>query len=78
MTTQRIVRHPDILCGKPTISGTRISVECVLERLAAGNSVDDLLDEWPHLSRDDIRAALDYAADAVRGERELPLTPKAA
>jgi uncharacterized protein (DUF433 family) len=78
MTAQRIVRNPDILCGKPTIAGTRISVECVLERLAAGNSVDALLDEWPHLTRDDLRAALDYAANAVRGERELPLAPKAA
>lgn len=75
MTTPRIVSDPKILFGKPTIAGTRISVELILEELGAGVSIDDLLREYPHLSREQILEAVRYAAQAIRTDVIYPLTP---
>ena len=60
--SDRITVSPDICNGKPVIRGTRITVQTVLEFLAAGDSVDDLLEEYPALKRDDVQACLDYAS----------------
>lgn len=60
-----IVTDPAILGGKPIIAGTRISVQLVLEKLRDGWNVDDLLDDYPHLTREQIIAALAYAAEAM-------------
>ena len=57
----RIVSNPDILLGKPTIKGTRISVELILECFASEWSFDDILKSYPHITREDILAALAYA-----------------
>lgn len=57
----RIVSDPEILGGKPVIEGTRISVELILTRIADGRSVEDILLEYPHLSRAQVIAAIDYA-----------------
>ena len=54
--------------GKPLVRGTRITVELILEKLAAGETVDDLLVAYPRLARDDVQAALAYAADALRSD----------
>ena len=62
MTTPQIVSDPDILMGKPVIAGTRISVELILEKLGAGDSIADLIEDYPHLSREAILAALRFAA----------------
>lgn len=59
---ERITVSPDICNGKPIIRGTRISVQTVLEFLAAGDSVEDVLDEYPTLKRQDVQACLDYAS----------------
>jgi uncharacterized protein (DUF433 family) len=56
----RIELNPEVLAGKPVIRGTRISVELVLEMLAAGASEQDLLRNYPHLTHDDILACLAY------------------
>jgi uncharacterized protein (DUF433 family) len=61
-----IVCDPKILVGKPTVKGTRISVELILEHLAAGESEETILREFPRLKETDIRAALAFAADNVR------------
>jgi uncharacterized protein (DUF433 family) len=61
----RITRDPAILGGKPVIAGTRISVQLILEKLRDGWSVDDLLDDYPHLTRAQIIATLAYAAEAM-------------
>ncbi|HEY6392051.1 MAG TPA: DUF433 domain-containing protein [Bryobacteraceae bacterium] len=53
--------HPDVLQGKPVIRGTRIPVELLLRKLAEGATIEDLLDAYPRLASDDIRAALDHA-----------------
>jgi uncharacterized protein (DUF433 family) len=74
----RIVTDPDILLGKPTIKGSRIAVEIVLDRLADGWSMETLLEAYPHLSKEDVQAALAYSADRLREERHLPVGQSAA
>jgi len=63
--TEHIEIDPKIMLGKPVIRGTRVTVELVLRKLSEGASDQDLLAAYPHLSRDDIRAALAYAADSL-------------
>jgi uncharacterized protein (DUF433 family) len=65
----RIVIDSEILVGKPIIKGTRISVELLLDRVADGWSIDDILRSYPHLTRDDVLAALSFAAELFREER---------
>jgi uncharacterized protein (DUF433 family) len=69
----RIVVDPKILVGKPVIKGTRLSVEFVLGLLASGWSVEQVLDEYQQLTREDIIAALKYAVEAVKEEKVYPL-----
>ena len=61
-----ITSDAKVMMGKPTIKGTRITVEHILEELAAGSTVEDLLAAHPRLTIDDIHAALAYAAELVR------------
>ncbi len=58
---ERIEIHPDICNGRPVVRGTRIAVRTVLEFLAAGDSVEDVLEEYPGLTREDVQACLAYA-----------------
>lgn len=74
---ERIVCDPEMLMGKPSIKGTRISVELVLGWLGAGWSVEQVLDNYPHLQREDVLAALSYASEYMREERFIKL-PQAA
>ena len=67
-----VTSDPAIMLGKPVIAGTRITVELILEKLAAGESVEQILDEHPRLTRDGVIAAIQFAAD------NLPNTLKAA
>ncbi len=69
----RIEIHPDIMLGKPVIRGTRIPVALLLRKLAEGASEADLLDAYPRLSREDLRAALAYGASAIEHEETLLL-----
>ena len=78
MTTERIEIDAQIMMGKPVIRGTRITVELVLRKLAEGATEADLLDAYPRLAREDIRAAIAYAADTVAHEEIILLpTPQA-
>ena len=63
-----IVSDPKIMPGKHTIRGTRITVELILEHLGGGKSFEDLLDGYPQLSAEQVRAALSYGAAAVHRE----------
>ena len=65
--SERIVIDPDICNGKPTIRGTRITVQTILEFLAAGDSIEDVLEEYPSLSREDIQAGLKFASQNRNG-----------
>ncbi len=69
MDVARIESIPTIMMGKPVIAGTRITVELILENLAAGESYEQLLDDYPQLTRASILAALDFAAKAVHGNK---------
>jgi len=71
--TDRIVVDPTILTGKPVVRGTRISVELVVELLAAGWSHEQILASYPHLAEEDIRACLAYAGELLREEKVYPL-----
>lgn len=70
---ERIVANPKVLTGKPIIKGTRISVELVVDLLARGYTPDDILRQYPHLTREDVTACLAYAADLVRLEKVYPV-----
>jgi uncharacterized protein (DUF433 family) len=63
---ERIVSDKNILLGKPTIKGTRISVEFILERLANGWTEEVILSSYPHLKREDIQAVFAYLNDCVK------------
>ena len=72
-TIGRITMDAGVLGGKPCVAGTRISVELILEELASGLSIDQLIEAYPHLRREDIQAALHHALDSVRHEEVGPL-----
>ena len=65
---ERITANPKVLGGKPVIRGTRISVEFILDLLASDVSEDDILEDYPHLSKNDIQACLKYAARLCKNE----------
>ncbi|MBW3668482.1 MAG: DUF433 domain-containing protein [Actinobacteria bacterium] len=69
---ERITVDPNRMRGLPCIRDTRVTVSAVLGQLAAGRTVDELLQEFPYLEREDVLAALEWAAAAAQ-DRELPL-----
>jgi uncharacterized protein (DUF433 family) len=71
-THPRIIRDSKALVGKPVIKGTRLSVEFILERLAANCSDAEILDNYPQITRDDILACLAYARDLVSETNAVP------
>jgi uncharacterized protein (DUF433 family) len=66
--------RPEVLVGKPVLKGTRLSVEHVLDMVAAGVSEEEMLANHPRLTVEGIRACVAYACDLVRSERVLPLS----
>jgi uncharacterized protein (DUF433 family) len=66
---ERIVVNPEILVGKPVIKGTRISVELVVELLGRGYSVEDVIEQYDHITPEDVQACLAYAAELLKSER---------
>jgi len=81
MTTERIEIDPAVMAGKPVIRGTRITVELILRKLAEGATEGELLEDYPHLTSEDLRAAIAYGAASVAHEEvvllsDSPLTTK--
>lgn len=74
----RIVSNPEILVGKPVIKGTRISVELILGWLANGWTFEQVLESYPNITREDILAALAFAAERMQEEDYIPLPRLAA
>ena len=74
---KRIVMNPKVLQGKPVIEGTRISVVFVLELITSGMTVDQIVDEYPGLTRGDVLAAVDYARQVVDNEDVIPASEAA-
>ena len=60
-----ISSDPSIMLGKPVITGTRITVELILEKLASGDSISDILDAYPHLTQEGVEAAIEFAKESV-------------
>lgn len=70
---ERIVSDPDVLVGKPTVKGTRLSVELILGWLANGWTHEMIVDSYPQLNRDDILASLAFAAEMLREEQYVAI-----
>lgn len=69
----RITTDPEVCHGQPTVRGLRYPVATLLELLASGMTVDEVLEDYPDLERDDLFAALEYGALSVGGGRTVPL-----
>ena len=64
----RITINPEIMLGKPVIKGTRITVEIILRKLAEGMTIEEIIKSYPQLTKEDILAVLEYAADVISME----------
>ena len=69
-----IVSDPSIMMGKPVIAGTRITVEFILEKLAAGETIDQILEAYPRLSRDAIHEYLSFASEDLKADVIYPIS----
>ncbi len=78
MRTEIIQSNPAVMMGKPVVAGTRITVELILEKLAAGEAIEQILEAHPRLTRASILGALDFAARALRADVIYPLPDEAA
>ena len=70
---ERVTLDPKVLTGKPVIKGTRLAVEFVVDLLAQGWTETEIVDNYPGVTRDDIRACLQYASEVLKSERVFPL-----
>jgi uncharacterized protein (DUF433 family) len=75
MDTQQIISDPNMMMGKPVVEGTRITVELILDKLAAGETTEQLLAAHPRLTKAGIQAALAYAAQTMRSDIVYPILP---
>lgn len=78
MDKQFVQSNPKVMMGKPVIVGTRITVELILEKLASGETIEQVLDAHPRLTRQAVLAALAFAAQALRADVVYPLAETAA
>lgn len=70
----RIEINPKIMLGKPVIRGTRVTVGHILKLLKQGFTTGEILEDYPHLKKADLEAAIDYASEAINKERAYPLS----
>ena len=70
---KRIVTDPAIMVGKPVIRGTRVPVDLIVRLLAQGMTIEEILEDYPKLKKEDVRAALEYTASLVEGEDIFPM-----
>jgi uncharacterized protein (DUF433 family) len=73
MGEKLIVMDPAVMMGKPVVKGTRITVELILEKLGAGETIEQLLEAHPRLTREGIQAALSFAAETLRSDVVYPI-----
>ena len=78
MDRQWVISDPAVMMGKPVITGTRISVELILEKLGAGETVSQILDAHPRLTPEAVQAALAFAAQTLRADVQYPIAEEAA
>lgn len=68
---KRITTNPNVMLGKPVIKGTRISVELILRKLAGGYTFDEIIEMYPHITKEDIQASVSYAISVMESEDTL-------
>ncbi|MBN1838132.1 MAG: DUF433 domain-containing protein [Spirochaetales bacterium] len=73
MANARIASDPNVMMGKPVVTGTRITAKLILEELAAGESIEQILDSRPTLTREGLQAAMKYAVDVLCSDAILPI-----
>jgi len=73
MAEKLIVSDPAVMMGKPVVAGTRITVELIIEKLAAGETVEQILEAHPRLTRQTIQAALAFAVEVLRADVVYPV-----
>jgi len=71
---KNIISDPSVMMGKPVIAGTRITVELIVEKLAAGETIEQILEAHPRLTREAIQEALAFAAEALRADVIYPVS----
>ena len=76
MNNQFIQSNPAVMMGKPVVAGTRITVELILEKLASGETIEQVVAAHPRLTRDAVLAALEFAAEALRADVVYPVLDK--
>lgn len=76
--TRLVTSDPKIMMGKPVVAGTRITVESVVERVGAGESIEDIVEAHPNLTRDGVLAAISFAAEALKADVVYPVPDEAA
>lgn len=72
MKETHVICNTNIMMGKPVIEGTRITVELILEKMAAGESAERIYDDYPHLPKDAIQVALAFAVSSLRADFAYP------
>ena len=70
---ERVVLNPEILAGKPVVKGTRLSVEFILELLGNGVSMEEILEKYPRITKEDVLACVAYASEILHDIRVFPL-----
>ncbi len=78
MNSTLVESKPDVMMGKPVISGTRITVELILEELASGESIEQIIEAHPRLTKLGVLAALEFAAQAIRADVVYPVAGQSA
>jgi len=73
MQKKLIISDPKVMMGKPVVEGTRITVEMILEKLSSGETMEQILEAHPRLTEESIRAALAFAAQALRADVVYPV-----
>jgi uncharacterized protein (DUF433 family) len=76
--TSRIISDPAVMMGKPVITGTRITVELILDKLGAGEPIEQILAAHPRLTREDILASIRFASETLRADTVYPLALQSA
>ena len=69
---KRIEVNHKVMVGKPVIKGTRVTVEAIIERVKNGLTFEEILQDFPNIKKNDIKAALEYAESLVKGEQLIP------
>jgi uncharacterized protein (DUF433 family) len=78
MAAQGITSDPDVMMGKPVVEGTRITVESILDELGAGQTIEQLLEAHPRLTREGVLAAVRFGAEVLRADVAYPVSKSVA